>query len=106
MNKPTLASFFSGIGGIDLGFERSGFEVTVQCEVNEFCRSVLQQHWPKVPLLDDIKEVTNAAIPVSDVWAGGFPCQDVSVARMGPRAGLKGRQSGLFYEFARLLDEG
>jgi hypothetical protein len=38
------------------------------------------------------------------VWAGGFPCQDVSVARMGPRAGLKGKRSGLFFEFARLLE--
>ncbi|MDO8942339.1 MAG: DNA (cytosine-5-)-methyltransferase, partial [Desulfobacterales bacterium] len=47
-----------------------------------------------------------AHVPVSDVWAGGFPCQDVSLARMGPRAGLKGKQSGLFHEFARLVEQG
>ncbi|HMP08156.1 MAG TPA: DNA (cytosine-5-)-methyltransferase, partial [Lacipirellulaceae bacterium] len=39
----------------------------------------------------------------ASVWAGGFPCQDVSLARMGPRSGLRGKQSGLFYDFAKLI---
>lgn len=104
--EPTVASFFSGIGGFDLGFERTGFKITYQCEINGFCRSILQRHWPDVPKDKDIKKVgTASTIPVSDVWVGGFPCQDVSLARMGPRAGLKGRQSGLFHEFARLLEQ-
>ncbi len=104
--KPTFASFFSGIGGIDLGFANAGFQVTMQCEVDKFCTSILQAHWPKVTRHLDIKEIDHAAIPVSDVWSGGFPCQDVSLARMGPRAGLKGKKSGLFFEFARLLERG
>jgi DNA (cytosine-5)-methyltransferase 1 len=103
--KPTLASFFSGIGGFDLGFRRVGFEVSFQCEIDSFCLSVLERHWPNVIRFKDIKEVQAANVPTSDVWAGGFPCQDVSVARMGPRAGLKGKRSGLFFEFARLLGE-
>ncbi|MFN0106815.1 MAG: DNA cytosine methyltransferase [Bryobacteraceae bacterium] len=104
--KPGLASFFSGIGGVDLGFANVGFRLTVQCELDKFCRSVLKAHWPKLPRFNDIKEMTDADVPVSDVWAGGFPCQDVSLARMGPRAGLKGKRSGLFFEFARLLERG
>jgi DNA (cytosine-5)-methyltransferase 1 len=101
-----IASFFSGIGGFDLGFQRAGFEVVYQCELNKFCRTILDRHWPDIPKDADIKKVTDPnTIPVSDVWAGGFPCQDVSLARMGPRAGLKGKQSGLFYEFARLVGE-
>ncbi|MDX2154020.1 MAG: DNA (cytosine-5-)-methyltransferase [Bryobacteraceae bacterium] len=104
--KPTLASFFSGIGGVDLGFVNAGFRLTMQCEIDKYCRSVLEAHWPKLPRFTDIKEITDADVPVSDVWAGGFPCQDVSLARMGPRAGLKGKKSGLFHEFARLLENG
>jgi len=104
---PNFASFFSGIGGIDLGFERAGFEVKFQCEIEPFCKSILKQHWPdNVARFSDIRDVDLADIPLSDVWAGGFPCQDVSVARMGPRAGLKGKKSGLFFEFARLLEQG
>jgi len=103
----TVASFFSGIGGFDLGFQNKGFTINYQCENNKFCNSILEKHWPEVSRETDINEVSDGArIPISDVWVGGFPCQDVSLARMGPRAGLKGKQSGLFYEFHRLLEQG
>lgn len=98
-----VASLFSGIGGFDLGFEKAGFTITFQCEINEFCLNILDKHWSAVPKATNIKELTNDHIPVSDVWVGGFPCQDVSLARMGKRDGLGGKQSGLFYEFARLV---
>jgi len=102
----TVASFFSGIGGFDLGFERCGFKIAYQCEIHDYCASILERHWPKVHRDKNIKEVVDAGqIPDASVWVGGFPCQDVSVARMGPRAGLKGQQSGLFHEFSRLVEQ-
>src|SRR2546430_2069095 len=77
---PTVASFFSGIGGCDLGFQQAGFRITYQCEINPFCRSILQKHWPLVPRTENIKDVLDpGTIPSSEVWVGGFPCQDVSV---------------------------
>lgn len=99
-----VASFFAGIGGFDLGFERAGMKVVWQCEVEPFCQKILNQHWPKVPLATDITKVTPDDIPDADVWVGGFPCQDVSVARMGPRNGLRGKKSGLFYDYAKLIE--
>lgn len=99
------ASLFSGIGGFDLGLEKAGFEITFQCEIDEFCRTILKHHWPEIPCHENIKELSAGTIPISDVWAGGFPCQDVSLARMGARAGLKGKRSGLFYDFAKLVGE-
>lgn len=101
-----VASFFSGIGGFDLGFERAGFDISMQCEIEPFCNSILEKHWPGILRFSDIKEVTNDTIPTSTVWVGGFPCQDLSLARMGKRAGLRGSKSGLFHEFARLAGEG
>lgn len=99
------ASLFTGIGGFDLGLEREGFEITFQCEIDKFCRSILAHKWPHLECNENIKKLTPDSIPFSDVWAGGFPCQDVSLARMGTRAGLKGQRSGLFHEFARLVGE-
>lgn len=107
--KLKVASFFAGIGGFDLGFERTKqMQVVWQCELNDFCRDILSQHWKDVPSATDIKEVANekdpgSSIPDAAVWTGGFPCQDVSLARMGPRKGLRGKQSGLFFDFAKLI---
>jgi DNA (cytosine-5)-methyltransferase 1 len=101
----TVASFFSGIGGFDLAFDRSGFRITMQCEISPFCNLILQKHWPDVPRFKNIKEMSHADVVPSDVWAAGFPCQDISLARAGKRAGLKGARSGLFHDFARLVGE-
>lgn len=101
--KPKIASFFSGIGGVDYGLQMANFEISFQCEIDKFCNEILAKHWPDVKRHENIKDLDHATIPISEVWAGGFPCQDVSIARMGPRAGLKGKRSGLFHDFADLL---
>jgi DNA (cytosine-5)-methyltransferase 1 len=103
-SKLRVASFFAGIGGFDLGFENAGMQTVWQCEKKEFCLDILAKHWPDVPRADDITEVKPDEIPEADIWVGGFPCQDVSLARMGPRSGLRGKQSGLFYDFAKLIE--
>lgn len=105
-SKPTVNSFFAGIGGFDLGFERAGIRTIFHCEINHFCSSVLRRHWPKVPCVPNILEARASDIPDADVWCGGFPCQDVSVARgwLG-RDGLKGKNTGLFYPFANLVKQ-
>ena len=101
------ASFFAGIGGFDLGLQNAGFNIGFQCEIDGFCNSILQRHWPQVERAEDIREVKDgSAIPWQEVWCAGFPCQDVSVARAGNRRGLDGPHSGLFFEFMRLLGEG
>ena len=104
--KFRLNSFFAGIGGFDVGFERNGFETTFLCEINPFCNEVLASHWPKVSLFKDINELTAENIPEADVWSGGFPCQDISVARgASKRLGLQGLRSGLFFQYANLIEE-
>lgn len=101
-----VASFFAGIGGFDLGFERAGYEVVFQCEKDQFCQRVLKKHWPHVLLANDINDANILSrIPEADVWCGGFPCQDLSLANQGKRKGLDGERSGLFYAFADLARE-
>jgi DNA (cytosine-5)-methyltransferase 1 len=97
----TFGSLFSGIGGIDLGLERAGMTCRWQVEVDEYCRKVLAKHWPSVPKYGDIRTITGNELERVDLIAGGFPCQDVSLA--GKRAGLAGERSGLWSEYRRLL---
>lgn len=99
-------SFFSGIGGFDLAFQRQGYKTVLLCEINTFCNKILNKHWPKVKKLMDINSVLSEEIPKADVWCGGFPCQDISLARgSSERLGLKGARSGLFYKFAELIND-
>ncbi len=53
-----VASFFSGIGGIDMGLENAGMEVAFQCEILTFGQQVLKKHWPGVQLEKDITKVS------------------------------------------------
>ena len=100
-----VTSFFSGIGGFDHGLELSGMQVVCQSEINSYSRKVLQKHWKNVKLLGDINNIESDDIPESNVWCGGFPCQDLSLANQGKRKGLAGNRSGLFYKMAELIND-
>ena len=101
MKRLKFASFFAGIGGFDLGFERAGLDAVFQCEIDPYCQTILKRHWPKVTLHGDIQSLEPSAIPRADVWTAGWPCQDLSNANTN-RQGLKGRRSGLFFDFSGL----
>jgi len=83
-----------------LGLHRAGFEHVAFCEADPYRREVLRRHWPGVPVHDDVRTFEYEG--QVDLLAGGFPCQDLSVA--GKRAGLAGERSGLFHEYARIAD--
>ena len=100
------ASFFSGIGGIDLGLENAGIEIVFQCEILKYGQEILKKHWPDMVLKEDINKVKETDIPDDvQLFAGGFPCQDLSIGNQGKRKGLEGNRSGLFYKFAELIKE-
>ena len=109
MSDLTAISLFAGVGGFDLAFQRAGVKVTAAVEIDKKCRDVLALQFPETKLFDDVKEVTGEQlratgfIPERGIIAGGFPCQDLSIA--GLRRGLDGSRSGLFHEIIRLTDE-
>lgn len=99
-----IGSLFSGIGGLELGLEWSGIGETVwQVEIDPFCRTILDRHWPGVIRHADIRTVGSRNLQPVDLICGGFPCQDVSSAGKGE--GLAGERSGLWFEFARIVGE-
>jgi DNA (cytosine-5)-methyltransferase 1 len=107
--KLKVLSLFAGIGGFELGLERTGgFETVAQCEIDPFCRKVLAKHWPKVKRYEDVRTLTADTLRRDgidvDVICGGFPCQDISGA--GNQAGMgHGTRSGLWGEIVRIARE-
>ena len=99
----TVGSLFSGIGGFELGLERTGgFKTVWQCEIDPFCQKVLAKHWPNVKRFTDIKNMgIEEEIPHVNVICGGFPCQDISCAGKG--AGIHAERSGLWWEMLRII---
>ena len=78
----------SGIGGFSLGFEWAGLSQPIFfCDIEKWCRDILHQHWPDVPIAEDVKELANdpTQIPDCDILTAGYPCQPFSAA--GKRKG-------------------
>jgi DNA (cytosine-5)-methyltransferase 1 len=104
----TAVSLFAGVGGFDLALERNGVKVVASVEIDKKAQEVLRRHFPQSKIFGDIQGVTgeqliHSGFNSNGIIAGGFPCQDLSVA--GKRAGLQGSRSGLFWEICRILDE-
>jgi DNA (cytosine-5)-methyltransferase 1 len=92
----TYLSLFSGIGGLDLGLDRAGWTCVGQVELDAWCRTVLDCHWPEVPKHDDVRTAPDwwagLGRPAPDLVAGGFPCQPFSGA--GLRKGVADERWG------------
>lgn len=102
-----VLDIFSGIGGFSLGLENAGMKSVAFCEINPYCRAVLKKHWPTIPCYEDVREVNAKRLRFDGInpraICGGFPCQDVSEAGLG--LGIEGDRSGLWSEYARLIEE-
>lgn len=99
-----IGSLFSGIGGIELGFERAGDYKTIWFVENEpYAQAILHKHWPNTPIYGDITKIDFTKLPKPDILTGGFPCQDISLAGKGK--GIQGQRSGLWKEFHRAISQ-
>ena len=101
-----VLDLFSGIGGFSIGLEKAGFETVAFCEIEPYCRGVLEHHWPDTPIYGDVKQLTGDQLRadgiVPDIIVGGYPCQPFSVA--GRQRGEKDPRH-LWPEVHRLIRE-
>lgn len=98
-----LLSLFSGCGGLDLGFERAGFEIPV---ANEFDSSIWQtfkiNHLNSQLITKDIRNLSADIFPDDiDGIIGGPPCQSWSEA--GAQRGIEDLRGKLFFDYIRIL---
>lgn len=95
-----VAGLFAGVGGIELGLSREGFEAALLCEFDVAAQTVLRTHFDAAAIASDVRELTKLPKGTQLVTAG-FPCQDLSQA--GKTRGIEGERSGLVAEVFRLL---
>lgn len=105
MQPLKCASFFAGVGGIDLGFKTAGFETIYANEFDAYPAKTFELNFPNIHVdVRDINSVKADEIPNFDILLAGFPCQAFSIA--GYRKGFddeKGRGE-LFFQLVRILE--
>ena len=101
--KPKVGSLFSGIGGIDLGFEQAGFEIAWANEIEAAACKTYRHNFPNTNLIEgDVRDIDPFALSDIDILIAGFPCQPFSI--MGYRKGFKDPRGNLFFEISRFID--
>ena len=104
-----ILSLFSGCGGLDLGFERAGFNIPVANEFDPAIYETFKANHPKTHLVEgDVRQITKENIlPFVkgdiDGIIGGPPCQSWSEA--GSLKGIEDARGQLFFDYIRLLRE-
>ena len=95
-----VGSFFSGCGGLDLGFLNSGFELKWANDFDKFACNVYRENIGDI-IEDDITKLDIKSLRKVDVITGGFPCQPFSSA--GNRLGIDDNRGNLFFETLRFV---
>lgn len=99
-----LISLFTGAGGLDLGFEKAGFEIIWANEFDPSIWETFECNFPHTKLdKRDITSIPISDIPDADGIIGGPPCQSWSEA--GSRRGINDKRGQLFFEYIRILKE-
>ncbi len=98
-----VISLFSGCGGLDLGFEKAGFEIPIANEYDPTIWETFIVNHPKTKLIKgDIRRISENDFPNDiDGIIGGPPCQSWSEA--GALRGIDDARGKLFYEYIRIL---
>ncbi|KAF5195252.1 DNA (Cytosine-5)-methyltransferase DRM2 [Thalictrum thalictroides] len=119
-NGINVLSLFSGIGGAEVALYRLGIPLknVVSVEISESSRNILRSWWEStnqkgnlidindVHLLDAgmLEKLINS-IGGFDLIIGGSPCNNISGSNRVSRDGLEGKESSLFFDYFRILNQ-
>ena len=105
MREIKIGSLFDGIGAFPYAASLFGVKTIWASEILPHAVSVTRRHFPDMTHVGDITKLSGDLLPPVDVIVFGSPCQDLSQAAGGNRAGLAGERSGLFMEAIRIINE-
>ncbi len=113
-NKYSVASFFAGCGGSDLGliggfnylgnfYKKNPLEIVYANDIDKDAVTTYKHNFGSHITCDDIRNISSKELPDFDILVGGFPCQTFSM--VGQRKGLEDPRGELYYEMARILTD-
>jgi len=84
-----LLDLFSGIGGFSLAAQwvwEDELEIVAFCEIDKYCQKVLHKHWPNVPIIEDVRDVTEKTLANSrfnqpNEYSRGIPEKEGNLRR-------------------------
>ena len=97
-----IASFFSGAGGLDLGFTNAGFEVAFANDNWNGCWETFEKNHGIKINKKSITDISPDEIPEVVGFVGGPPCQSWSLA--GAMRGINDSRGKLFYDYVNLIE--
>lgn len=98
-----LVSLFAGAGGLDLGFEKAGFNIIAANEYDKTIWGTYEKNHKGLLIKGDISEISSDTFPDCDGIIGGPPCQSWSEA--GSLKGIDDPRGQLFYQYIRVLKD-
>ena len=103
MKNLKVVDLFAGIGGVRLGLEKAGFEVSYSNDCDRFCKITFENYFKEPLDTRKIEDVPFDEIPDDiDLLAAGFPCQPFSLA--GLKKGFDDPRGSLFQKVAEIID--
>ena len=96
-----VVSLFSGIGGLDKGFTKAGYDVIWANDFDKYAVETYRANYSNKIVLGDINKIPLEDIPDHDVLIGGFPCQPFSM--MGKQKGFADARGTLFFRIAEII---
>ena len=101
--KLKVFSMFTGIGGFELGLEKSNIEHELigYSEIDLYAIKIFEKHFPGIKNYGNAANIQGNEIKDFDLLVGGFPCQSFSLA--GKRKGFDDTRGTLFFDIARIL---
>ncbi|VEJ54743.1 cytosine-specific methyltransferase NlaX [Campylobacter insulaenigrae] len=101
-NKMFLGSLFAGVGGIEFGFKKAGFDCVWAIEIDQKACETYKANHQNIIINKDINDVKLNTLTSIDILTAGFPCQAFSVA--GYRKGFNDERGNVFFGILRYLE--
>jgi DNA (cytosine-5)-methyltransferase 1 len=106
-----VAGLFAGVGGIERGFQRAGFEIVAANEIDPYAAQTYAANNKHRLIVGDVSDLSGKQLMQDQhgverkihVLTGGFPCQPFSVA--GHRLGFEDARGNVFWDIHRLINE-